>query len=29
LRYAYDDLHWWQLWFTQLGLYAAGLAFRQ
>lgn len=28
LRYAYDDLHWWQFWFCQLGLYCAGLAFR-
>ena len=28
LRYCYEDLHWWQHWFIQLGLYAAGLAFR-
>jgi len=28
LKYCYDDLHWWQLWFNQVGLYAAGLSFR-
>lgn len=28
LRYCYDDLHWWQLWFVQVGLFAAGLSFR-
>ena len=28
LRYAMEDLHWWQLWFCQIGLFCAGLAFR-
>jgi len=28
LRYCYDDIHWWQLWFVQVGLFAAGLSFR-
>lgn len=28
LKYAEEDLHWWQLWFCQIGLYAAGLSFR-
>lgn len=28
LKYAQEDLHWWQIWFTQLGIFAAGLTFR-
>lgn len=28
LRYCYEDLHWWQHWFIQVGLYLAGLTFR-
>lgn len=28
LKYSQDDLHWWQFWFCQLGLYIAGLSFR-
>lgn len=28
LTYVKDDIHWWQLWFVQLSLYACGLSFR-
>ena len=29
LAYCYEDLHWWQLWFVQAGLYLCGLLFRR
>jgi len=28
LRYCENDIHWWYIWFCQVALYCAGLAFR-